>query len=50
VPYLSPLKRGKEPSSDGPTTGDESFDSFDGMFAEGGAEIDELLKKVDGTQ
>ena len=38
------------PSSDGPTTGDESFDSFDGMFAEGGDDIEELLKTIDGRE
>jgi hypothetical protein len=37
------------PSSDGPTTGDESFDSFDGIFAEGGADVDQLLKTLDGA-
>ena len=37
------------PSSDGPTTGDESFDSFDGLFAEGGADVDQLLKTLDGA-
>lgn len=30
--------------------GETSFDSFDGMFQEGGAEIEELLRKVDGSQ
>jgi hypothetical protein len=30
--------------------GDESFDSFDGIFQNGGAEVEELLKRVDGSQ
>ena len=42
------LSEPNAPSSDGPTTGDESFDSFDGMFADGGDELEELLKTVDG--
>jgi hypothetical protein len=42
------LSEPNAPSSDGPTTGDESFDSFDGMFAEGGDDIEELFKAVDG--
>ena len=33
-------------SSDGP--GDDSFDSIDGLLQEGGPEIDELLRTVDG--
>lgn len=45
---LSELSEPYVPSSDGPTTGDESFDSFDGLFAEGGEDIEELLKTVDG--
>jgi hypothetical protein len=49
VPTLPPVKRGKEPSSDGPTTGDESFDSFDGMFELGGEDVERLLSVVDGS-
>ncbi|AAW41328.1 hypothetical protein CNA02080 [Cryptococcus deneoformans JEC21] len=30
--------------------GDRSFDSFDGIFNEGGPEIEMLLRQVDGTQ
>lgn len=30
--------------------GDSSFDSFDGLFQDGGPEIEELLKTVDGSQ
>jgi len=41
-------KTNTDPSSDG--LGEESFDSFDGMFQDGGAEIEELLRKVDGSQ
>ena len=41
-------KNHSEPSSDG--VGDESVDSFDGMFVEGGPEIEELLRTVDGSQ
>ena len=49
IPRLPPPKRGKEPSSDGPTTGDESFDSFDGMFEDGGEEVERLFSMVDGS-
>lgn len=49
IPKLCQLEKAKEPSSDGPATGDESIDSFDGLFAEGGPDIDELLKAVDGS-
>lgn len=40
----------QHPSSDGVGTGDESFDSLDGMFMAGGADVEELWRKVDGTQ
>ena len=30
--------------------GDDSFDSFDGMFEEGGPDIDELFRAVDGSR
>lgn len=30
--------------------GDSSFDSFDGLFQDGGPEIEQLLKTVDGSQ
>jgi hypothetical protein len=30
--------------------GNESFDSFDGMFQEGGPEVEELFRKIDGPQ
>ena len=36
-------------SSDG-MDGNESFDSFDGIFQDGGPEIEELLRTVDGSQ
>jgi hypothetical protein len=33
----------------GEDEGNDSFDSFDGMFQEGGPEIDELFRAVDGS-
>ena len=42
-------KTNTDPSSDGPDV-DQSIDSFDGMLLEGGPEIEELFKKVDGSR
>jgi hypothetical protein len=36
------------PSSD--SAGDESFDSFDGFINDGGPEVEELLRTVDGSR
>ena len=39
-------KTNTDPSSEG----DQSFDSLDGIFQDGGPEIEELLRQVDGSQ
>ena len=42
-------KRAAELSSD-PMDEGESFDSFDGMMEAGGADVEALLRQIDGTQ
>jgi hypothetical protein len=50
-PRLAKLRNGStDVSSDGPQPEDDSFDSFDGLFVDGGPEVDELFKTIDGSQ
>ncbi|GFZ43984.1 hypothetical protein JCM24511_01705 [Saitozyma sp. JCM 24511] len=47
-PPRPPVLNDKMPSSD--SAGDESFDSFDGFINDGGPEVEELLRTVDGSR
>ncbi|RSH87412.1 hypothetical protein EHS25_003322 [Saitozyma podzolica] len=47
-PPRPPVLKDKMPSSD--SAGDESFDSFDGFINDGGPEVEELLRTVDGSR